>query len=155
MEQNVDIPVPGRGGGISGLQGFLPGQSSTALPSLERISERFVEQYVEFPVGGGLQDFLPGQSSSASSSSPAGVRGSADGPVEGFFALFPNKKSATLGSHSGSELLPESSPSTPAVQVDTSVDGDDVWIRIDSVHGPFWKKLLSDHVQWHPPWERH
>ena len=31
MEQNVDIPVPGRGGGISGLQGFLPGQSSTAL----------------------------------------------------------------------------------------------------------------------------
>ena len=31
MEQNVDIPVPGRGGRISGLQGFLPGQSSTAF----------------------------------------------------------------------------------------------------------------------------
>ena len=89
VEQNVDIPVPGRGGGISGLQGFLPGQSPTALPSLERISERIVEQNVEFPVGGGLQDFLPGQSSSASSSSPAGVRGSADGPVEGVFRTFP------------------------------------------------------------------
>ena len=48
-----------------------------------------MEQNVEFPVGGGLQDFLPGQSSSASSSSPAGVRGSADGPVEMGFRTFP------------------------------------------------------------------
>ena len=57
-KQNVDIPVPGRGGRISGLQGFLPGQSS-----------------------------------SASSSSPAGVHGSADGPGEGvFFRTFPRKK---------------------------------------------------------------
>ena len=120
MEQNVGIPVPGRGGGISGLQGYLPGQSSTALPSLERISERIVEQNVEFPVGGGLQDFLPGQSTSASSSSPAGVRGSADGPVEGFFfrTFTQIKKSSKLGSHSGSELLPESSPSTLAAHVD-------------------------------------
>ena len=114
MEQNVDIPVPGRGGGISGLHGFLPGQSSTTSSfSLERISERIVEQNVEFPVVGGLQDFLPGQSSSAASSSPAGVRGFADVPVEGFFRTFPQiQKSAKLGSHSGSELLPESSPST-------------------------------------------
>ena len=29
MEQNVDIPVPGRGGRLAGLQGSLPGQSST------------------------------------------------------------------------------------------------------------------------------
>ena len=78
------------------------------------------------------------------------------GLAKGVFALFPKiKKSATLGSHSGSELLAESSPSTPAAHVDHWVDGDVVWIRIDSVHGPFWKKLLSDHVQWHPPWERH
>ena len=56
---------------------------------------------------------------------------------------------------SGSDLLPESSPSTPAAHVDTWVDGDEVWIRIDSVHGPFWKRLLSDNVQWQPPWERH
>ena len=39
--------------------------------------------------------------------------------------------------------------------MDHWVDGDEVWIRVDSVHGPFWKRLLSDHVQWHPPWERH
>ena len=143
MEQNVDPPVPGRGGGISGLQGFLPGQSSTAHHgSLERISERIVEQNVEFPVGGGLQDFLAGQSSSASSHDPAGVHEALDGPGEGFFRTFhQNKKSATLGSRSGSELLPESSPSTPAAHVDTWVDGDDVWIRIDSVHGPFLEEV--------------
>ena len=29
VEHRVDIPVPGRGGRSSGLQGFLPGQSST------------------------------------------------------------------------------------------------------------------------------
>ena len=79
-----------------------------------------MEQNVVFPVGGGLQDFLPGQSSSASSSSPAGVRGSANGPGEKVFRTFPQmKKSAKLGSHSGSELLPESSPSTPAAHVDS------------------------------------
>ena len=157
VEQNVDIPVPGRGGRIAGLQGFLPGQSSTALPFEERISKRIVEQNVDFPVGGGLQDFLPGQSSSSSSHVPARVSEALDEPGEGFFRTFPqNKKSAKLlGSHSGSELLPESSPSSPAAHVDHWVDGDDVWIRIDSVHRPFWKRLLSDHVQWHPPWERH
>ena len=117
-KQNVDIPVPG--GGVRGLQGFLPGQvSTTSSFSLERFSEQIVEQNVEFPVDGGLHDFLPGQSSSATSSSPAGVRGSADVPGEGVFRTFPQiKKSAKLGSHSGSELLPESSPSTPAAHVD-------------------------------------
>ena len=60
MEQHVDIPVPGRGGRISGLQGFPPGQCPTALHvSQERISERIVEQFVDFTVsGGGLQDFF-------------------------------------------------------------------------------------------------
>ena len=92
MEQTVDIPVPGRGGRISCLQGFPPGQNFTALPSEERISERIVEQNVDFPVDGGLQDFRPGQSSSASSSSPAGVHGSADGPGEGFFRTSPKNQ---------------------------------------------------------------
>ena len=143
VEQNVNIPVPSRGGQHVGLQGFLPRQRSTALhASQERSSERIVEQIVDSRVLGG--------GSSASSSSSCEHAG------EGVFRTFPRvKKSPKLGSHSGSELLPESSPSTPAAHVDTWVDGDDVCIRIDSVHGPFWKKLLSDHVQWHPPWERH
>ena len=57
LEQNVDIPVPGRGGRSSGLQGFLPGHGSTALLSSgERISERTVEQIVDI-TGGGLVIF--------------------------------------------------------------------------------------------------
>ena len=89
MEHTVDIPVPGRGGRTSGLQGFLPRQSSTALPSThERISERIVEQIVAFP-GGGLEDFRPGQSSSSSSHFPAGVPEALDEAGQGVFALFP------------------------------------------------------------------
>ena len=86
MEQHVDIPVPGGGGRSSGLQGFLPGQSSTAPHvSQERISERIMEQIVDFSVsGGGLQDFRPGQSSSSSLHFPAGVPEVLDEPGEGF-----------------------------------------------------------------------
>ena len=91
MEQNVDIPVPGRGGRSSGLQGFLPGQGSTALLSSgERISERTVEQTVD-PPGGGLQDFRPGLSSS-SSYFPAGVSEALDEPGPGVFRTFPKLK---------------------------------------------------------------
>ena len=92
MEQNVDIPGPGRGGRISGLQGFLRGQGSTAfLSSEERISERIVEQFIAIP-GGGLQDFRPGQSSSSSSHFPAGVPEALDEPGQGVFRTFPKIK---------------------------------------------------------------
>ena len=100
VEQNVNIPVPGRGGQQVGLQGFLPRQRSTAVhASLERSSERIVEQIVDSRVlAGGFS------ASSSSSREHAG---------EGVFRTFPRiKKSPKLGSHSGSELLPESSPST-------------------------------------------
>ena len=90
MEQNVDIPVPGRGGRNAGLQGFPPEQSSTALlSSEERISERIGEQIVDFHVSGGfLQDFRPGQSSSSSSHFPAGVYEVLDEPGESIFRNF-------------------------------------------------------------------
>ena len=66
-EQIVGIPVPqGRRGKRRG-HGFLPVQSSTAASSsLERISERTVEQTVGISPGGGvrgLQGFSPGQAS--------------------------------------------------------------------------------------------
>ena len=51
--------------------------------------------------------------------------------AKGFFALFPKiKKSAKLASHSGSALLPESSPSTPAAQLEVSVE----WVRLRERH---------------------
>ena len=65
VEQTIDIPVPhdrcGRGGG-GGLQGFSPGQGSTAYSGAD---------FVDIPVPGrggrnvGLQGFPPRQSSTA------------------------------------------------------------------------------------------
>ena len=103
VEHRVDIPVPGRGGRSSGLQGSLPGQSSTTpqFPT-KRISERTVEQVVRFPAEG--QDFRPGQSSQASSSfhSPAGSDDDANEPGDRVFrtfpfALFPTEKCGVPG----------------------------------------------------------
>ena len=65
-EQIVGIPVP-RGRGEQRLQGFSPGQGSTMVSSAELISERTVEQIVDFR-GGGLQGFSPGQGTTAFSS---------------------------------------------------------------------------------------
>ena len=88
----ADLPAPRSG--VRRLQGFLPEQSSTATSSssLERISERIVEQIAVCRVGEGLQDFLPGQSSSSSSHDPARGFETLDEPGHGFFALFPNFK---------------------------------------------------------------
>ena len=73
-----------------GLQGFPPGQGSTALLSSgERISERTVEQTVDIPVGG-LQEFRPGLSSS-SSYFPTGVPEALDEPGQGVFSHFSTK----------------------------------------------------------------
>ena len=130
MEQNVDIPAPGRGGRISGLQGFLPEQSSTAWHAAqERSSERIVEQIVDSrAVGGGLQEFRPGQGSSASSSFSPGHAG------EGVFRTFlPNQKSAKWSPHSGSELCADFTSSTPAAQLASNswydVELDQTWLR--------------------------
>ena len=97
MEQHVDIQVPRRGGRNTRLQGFLPGQSSTASSSSskKRISERTVEQIVRFPVKAfkifvqdrfrqrpRLFNLLLVQTMTLMSL------------VMGFFALFPTEKSA-------------------------------------------------------------
>ena len=101
-EQTVDFPAPCSS--VRRLQGFLPEQSSTVTSSssLERISERIVEQIaVSRGFGEGLQDFLPGQSSSSSSHDPARIAEALDEPGENIFRTFPQiKKSAKLGPHS-------------------------------------------------------
>ena len=80
-EQIVGIPVP-RGRGKRRVQGFVPEQSSTATsPSLERISERTVEQIV---------DISPGDVLGLGSASSTGA---AYENFTGFFsALFPMVK---------------------------------------------------------------
>ena len=133
VEHHVDIPVLGGGGPSSGLQGFSSGQSSTASPSSKkRISVWIVEQIVDPVSSGRLQV-------SSSSHSPAGVEERADEPGEGVFRTFPqNKKSAKLASHSGSALLPESSPSTPAAQLEDSVE----WVLLKDDNS--WQALLLE-----------
>ena len=98
LEQIVGNPVPqgrGSGGARGGLQGSLPVQNSAAV----------LEQIVDIPARRGLPDFLPGQGSSSSSSR---LRDDADEDFTVVFRTFPrSKKSAKLGSRSGSELPPE------------------------------------------------
>ena len=72
------------------------------------------------------------------------------GLVKEFFALFPKvKKSAQLASHSGSALLPESSPSTRAAQLEDSVE----WAQLkDGNSGkPYYWNRRTFSTVWKPP----
>ena len=144
MEQNVDIPVPHDGGGRVGdrsLQGF-PGQSSTAYLG------------ADFPAATAEQNVVIPHSALSSSVLPMTA-------IQGVFSTFPRgKKSARSGSHSGSELLPESSPSTlSAHQMATDertsmVDANGhAWVRLDTARGSYWQNLDTGHHQWRPPWK--
>ena len=90
------------------------------LPPEERISERIVEQIVDFSVVGGLQDCRPGQSSSSVARSPADWLNTEDEPFQGCIRTF----------------SPESSPSTPAAHVDA--------LSVVELLAKF--QQLSDHV---------
>ena len=148
FEQPVDIPVRAWGGAGGRLQGFLPGQSSTAV----------AEQIVDIPVPHGgrlLQDL-------GLASFPQEVAGEAFQVV---FSTFPRRKKVrSWGPHSGSQLSADITLSTspaqqqstsPAMERETWVKGDDVWVRVDTLQGPYWRLLLSDHWQWYPPWLGH
>ena len=95
-EHIVGIPVPHGFGGKRRLQGLLPEQSSTATSSsLERISERTVEQIVDIPSSGrGLRQ---------DSSSSAGL---ADEDFTGFFSHF-----SPWGKSAASAAVPSPQPS--------------------------------------------
>ena len=66
------------------------------------------------------------------------------GLVKGFFALFPK-----VASHSGSDLLPESSPSTRAAQLEDSVK----WVRLrdDNSGKPYYWNRRTRASAWKPP----
>ena len=115
-EQIVGIPVPHGFGGKRRLQGLLPEQSTTATASsLERISERTVEQIVDIPSSGrGLR-----QDSSSST-------GAADEEFTGVFRTFPRgKKSARAAASPSARVPPHSSSWTPAAYEASC--GSDVW----------------------------
>ena len=87
-KQNVDIPVPG--GGVRGLSRFSPQDrlQQRLLSLWNAFLSRLWSRTSNSLLVEAFKDFLPGQSSSATSSSPAGVRGSADVPGEGVFSHF-------------------------------------------------------------------
>ena len=135
--RTVDIPVPR--GGVRRLQGFS---------SLERASERNVEQIVDFPLfGGGLQDFRPRRGSTTSSSSSHVPAGAVDEPFHGFFRTSPRpKKVRSWDRTRGSELIADFTSSTPsAYEVHNfSEDGNfhqendkKTWMRLPSGFGTF------------------
>ena len=87
--------------------------TAVSYSSLQQLT---AEQIVDIPVpgrdGGGARGGLQGFARQSSTASSSRV-GAADGAGQGVFRTFPQiKKSAKQGPHSGSALLPESSPST-------------------------------------------
>ena len=134
-----------RGRGRVGL-GLHPGQSSTAYSEADFLPAATAEQNVDIPVPRGSRDLLSAVSSS-------GLPGTANQSV---FSTFPRgKKSARSGSHSRSELLPESSSSTPAAQLASPLlqegfwedDAGGMWMQFPS---GWWKLLGSDPEVWRP-----
>ena len=109
VEQTVDIPAS-RGRGLrGGIEGFFPGQSSTA-PS-------FSEQIVDIPVPrGDLQGFLPGQGSTASSSHSPDAANEAGVGV--FRTFLREKKSAEVAGQVSADMPRHVSSWTPAAYED-------------------------------------
>ena len=122
--QIVDTPVPrGRD------QGSLPGQSSTTSHSSgKRISERIMEQIVDFPEQTVEQivDTSPGVCFGQESSSSAGP---ADEDFNWVFRTFlRGKKSARAAASPSARVPPHSSSWTPAAYEASS--GSDVWVEL-------------------------
>ena len=108
-----------------------------------------MEQIVDPVFSGGLHGSLSGHGSS-SSHSPAGDEERADEPGKGVFRTFPQiLKSAKLASHSRSELLPESSPSTRAAQLEDFVE----WVRLRERHAgkPYYWNRRTNSTVWQAP----
>ena len=144
-EQIVDTPVPrGRG------QGSLPGQSTTATSSsLERISERTVEQIVDIS--------SPGDGLGRGSASSAGA---ADEDFTVGFRTVPHKKkcgvpgrwvSAKLGGQVSSSTLSAHQMARAGEPVDS--DGSIVWVRMhdgDTDQSYYWNRRTSE-TTWRAP----
>ena len=144
-EQIVDTPVPrGRG------QGSLPGQSTTATHSSgKRISERIVEQIVDFPEQTVEQivDISPGGGLGQGSASSAGA---ADEDFTGFFRTFPRGKKVRVPPRVRvRSCRREVSSWTPAACGETI--GSDEWVQFSRRGKPFYWNRRSHETFWTPP----
>ena len=109
VEHYVDIPVPGGGGPISGLQGLPSGQSSTALPSKKRISERIVEQIVD-PVSSLFQVDVFQDMVHLLLTLQLVLKNVLMSLVKGFFRTFPKRKKCEVGFALGVGTAPRVRP---------------------------------------------
>ena len=147
-EQTIGFPVPGRGGGArGGLQGLSQGQGSTTFPPPERISERIMEQNVDFPGGGldGVQGFLTRQSSAALSEQvPVSAFHAATARVVEFMASAPSVHAAP-----GS-----SGDDASRVEQDMLWRGGIIWAEWFITRGPAsfttWRNTYGDPKEWAP-----
>ena len=117
------------------------------------VSGRIVVQAVDAP---GIRD-APGLAHAQQRTSRAAAAwlGAPQEHSDGVFRTFsPGRNSATIASQSSATLVPRSSSSAPpACGQGTWVDGEVVWVQMESPHGPYWMNLSTQHSQWHPPWE--
>ena len=166
VEQPVDIPVRAWSGTGGRLQGFLPGQYSSS--SVEQIADipvphhgifcRFSRFFTQDRVQQRVRsssltfEFLMVARISKILVSHRFLMKLLGKRFKGFSALFPGgKKSAKIGPHSGSELLPESGPSTRAAHSDQFREDESggTWMLLPSGR---WYLLCSDpEVFWDGP----
>ena len=114
---------------------------------LNAISERIMEQIVDFPVArGGLHDFRPGQSSSSVAHSPAAWLNTEDEPFQEVFRTFSRKKKVRLTPGTwvrecpGTSAFPRRLPVACAVGVDD--DTGETWTLLtDPALGSWWYSL--------------
>ena len=139
VEQNEGIPVPRGRGGLVGRRVFK-------VSPRDRIQQRFVEQITltfQFHVVEVFKVLVMDRVQLLHPLTHVTLRMRHPLPLPPPLPKKKNKKqkSARLGPHSGSELSADFSSSTlsaqqqstsPAMERETWVDGDDVWVRVDS-----------------------
>ena len=126
----LTFQFPRRGGGISGLRGVFPGQSSTAqLASQDRTSGRIAEQIVGFPVcRGGFQIFAQDWFHPLLRTFQLTIKKAWMSLVKGFSHLSPWEKSAEVAGQVSARVPPHSSSWTPAAYETPS--GSEEWVEL-------------------------
>ena len=150
-EQIVDTLVPR--GRDRRLQGSLPAKSSTtSLSSGKRMSERIMEQIVDFPEQT-VEQIVNTSPSGGLAQGSASSAGPADEDFDEVFRTFPHgKKSARAAASPSAELPREVSSWTPAAYVAPMPDSIE-WVELSDASGRtyFWNRRSQATVWKTPP----